>query len=370
MKKIFFLSSILLILFLVSSCKIPDKIHFSGTPKLKFAAGLDFTDVFADLMGEAFETGDALIIKNCINAPNYMTFLIRMELVDEAIDMGSIFSPGSSTVRETPLLPAKPITLPLSHFNDMLPGFRFNTGNIESKLFISGSPIVNKFNLKLNGQPINDIPVGVSGIKSNEVYDKNVPPTGGVSVDNIINPLIKIDSDMTIDIEVSLKAGTYTAAELTNQANIVVELVIWMPLVFEAVNDGAEFKLPGFEDLGEFLFSLTTDSDDMVKSLTLEIGLAHNPFKDGIFIVRNIDDPDYELFKIRMDASLISFNVRAEDIAYINKFKEKNNDAEIETDFAIKFAKGAHLVIPNTLEIMSISLEADLDSTISILGGE
>jgi hypothetical protein len=353
---------------------LPDKIHFTGTPKFKFAAGLDFTDVFADLMGEAFNIGgENLIVQNCVNAPDCMTYLIRMELVNQDIPTSDIpgYTPGGNftSSEEKKLISVNP-TLPLSDFGNTLDGFKFNTANIQSKIYVDGSSIVEKINIKLDFKEIEqfneNIPCKSSGIENSGEYRGENLPAGGKSVD--IKTFLENQENLEINLDVSLPAGKEISADDLINPWITVELLVWLPLDFK-YGAASEFKLNGLDDLGDFLFSLTTDSDDMVKSLKLEIGFDNNPFKDGKFIVRNIKDNE-EIFDVNMDSDSISFNVSSKDIAYINEFKEKNNDAEFETESIIKFDKSSTLKIPKTLKIMSIAMEADLENTISIMGDE
>jgi hypothetical protein len=374
MKKIFSFLSLLLILFLILACDLPDKIHFTGTPKIKFAAGLDFTDLFAALMGDAFNIeGDDLIVKNCADALDCMTYLIRMELVNKEILTSDI--PGYIPERDF-TLPSKftmvnnfKTELPLSEFGNTLNGFKFNTANIQSKIYIDGSPFVGNADVKLDfdttPQVINNpIPLQSSGIVSGGEYRGQYLPVGGETID--VKTFLEKQENLNINLDVSLPVGTLIQAADLSNPRIAVELLIWLPLDFK-YGAASEFKLDGLDDLGDFLSSLATNSDNMVKSLTLGIGFDNNPFKDGKFIAKHGDN---ELFDVKMESDSISFNVSSKDIAYINEFKEKNNEAEFVTDSIIKFDKGGTLKIPQTLKIMSIYLEADLENTISIMGGE
>jgi hypothetical protein len=395
MKKIFSLFSLLLILFIVLSCELPENIHIKGNPKLKFAAGLDFSEEFREMMRNAFYDGendqDNLVILDCTNDTlKWMTFLIRVGLVDfdQEItgDIVSIEVPGNTfTLPDDVHLIQTSTTFHFSEFGKFLKGFNFGTdatNKIESSLFIISSDALFdniKINLDFVDSDGEHIKSGISngnisnkpsGINLNGGEYKGVGvPTGGVSVD--VTEFFNNEEDIKIKLDVFLEKNTeYPAALLEklreqNKQEIDVELVMWLPLFFEA-GDAAEFNLPGFEDLGEFLYSLTADSDNMIKSLKLEIGLDNNPFQDGAFIVRNTKD-EKEIFKVAMDADAITFDVRAEDIDYINGIENKDN---FITESIIKFSKGAKFGIPRTLKIMSIAMEAGIEHTISFGGGE
>jgi hypothetical protein len=400
MKKIISFLSFLSILFFVFSCDLPENIHVKGSPKLRFAAGLDFSEEFREMMHDAFSDSesdrDNLVIQDCTNdVIEWMTFLIRVGLVDydqeieagldEAVESGSTF-----TLSKNVSIIKTDTTLHFSEFGNYLKGFKFVTDGIykiDSGLFIkSTNPLFE--NLKIN---LSYYDYGTDGTDGTKIKDginngniSNKPsnidltageykgigvPTGGIPVD--VTDFFDDEENIIIKLDVFLEAGTTYPIALLNKLKdqdkqeIDVELVIWLPLVFEAGED-AEFIIPGFEDLGEFLYSLTADSDDMVKSLKLEIRLDKNPFKDGTFVVRNIKDSK-EVFKVDMYADSIAFDVRAEDIDYINKIEDRDN---FETESVVKFDEGDKLRFPRTLKIMSIALEAVIDYTISIGGGE
>jgi hypothetical protein len=396
MKKIFNFISLLLILFFVFACdwQVPSNIQIKGSPGLKFAADMDFSEEFRDILHDALYDSDReqdnVVIQDCINAPDWMTFLIRVGLVDFAQEIeesinDAVVVGGNFTLPQDVHLIQTDTTLLFSEFVSFLKDFKFKTDKIESGLFIKSSD--NDFDIiKINldfynidettgekgilNKPgfsgnISNKPSGID-LNSNEYGGIGVPP-GGINVG--VTEYLNEKDDIIINLDVFLEAGKpYPVALLNklkakNKLEIDVELVIWLPLVFE-VGAGSEFILPGFEDLGDFLYSLTTDSGDMIKSLILEIGLAHNPFTGGTFICRNVQDDKKSIFKIDMEANLISFNVSPEDVAYINRIKESETD--FETEFVIEFKKTAELGIPKTLKIMSIAVEAVIDHIIEI----
>jgi hypothetical protein len=394
MKKIISFFSFLSILFFVFSCDLPENIHVTGSPKLRFAAGLDFSEEFREMMHDAFYDSeserDNLVIQDCTNdSIRWMTFLIRVGLVDYNQEIeGSIddyeISGDFFTLPADVQLIKTETTLHFSEFGNFMEGFRFatdGTNKIESAFFIkSSNAIFNSINIELDFADLDETPIksGFNGKISNKPSNINLAaneykgigiPKGGVEVD--ITEFLNDDKNVKIKLFVFLEKDTEYPVTLlnklkeNNKLDVDVELVIWLPLVLEAGKD-AELKLLGFEDLGEFLYSLTVDSDDMIKSLKLEIGLDNNPFNGGTFIVRNTEDNN-EIFKVGMDADSIAFDVRAEDIAYINRIEGKE---KFETESVVKFHEGAQLRIPRTLKIMSIALEAEIDYTISLGGGE
>jgi hypothetical protein len=365
---------------------LPEKIHIQGSPELRFAAGLDFSEEFREMMRDAFSENDQenVVIQDCINAPDWMTFLIRVGLVayQEGFEIGEIegFDDSGPTfpLQEDKELINTEITLHFFDFRELLGDFKFGKDGIKSSFFITvPEAIEDKIKIELSfvdGETV-DIPLIIPNNPSNidlkaSEYGGTDIPGGGVEFDDI-SDYLNGDENRMIQLKVSLISGEEYPVSLLkdlledNKLDINVEWVIWLPLFFE-MEDGAELILPGFDDLGDFLFSLTTDSDGMIKSLNLEIGLDSNPFKDGKFIVRNIED-DTDVFVVNMDADEIAFDVRPEDIDYINEIKK--NGTDFITDFIIKFEEGAKFGIPKTLKIMSIAVGVGIDHTISFGGG-
>jgi hypothetical protein len=244
----------------------------------------------------------------------------------------------------------------------MLPGFKFNTANIKSKLYVDGTPLVDKVKIKMDlnstEQINNKMSRQSSGIESGGEYSGVDLPSGGVDV-NVYSFLDK-QEDLKINLDVSLAAGTtINAADLDNP-EIAVELVIWLPLEFIA-GDNAEFKLP-FDGMGEFLISIA--ESEMIENLSLNIGLNKNPFSGGKFVIQNLAD-GYKI-ECPIEEASIGFNIKKEDVDYINKEKEN----QLDFQFNITFNKDAVLGIHRTLKIMTVSLEANVDHTISLGGGE
>jgi hypothetical protein len=373
MKKIISFFSFLLILFLISACnwQIPSKIQLKGSPSLKFALDMDFSEMFREMMGDAFYTGDNnIVIQDCThNAIQDMTFLIRVGLVDEALDAGSILDNPTVPLPTDKKIFSNRVELPLSSLGNFLEGFKFNTAGINSSLFIDGSAIVDKIKLNLKftdsqgqiHQVINNekITPGASGVNpASKVYDiKNVIPPGGRPIDALARQFVGAKEDLTIDLDVILEAGPYSAS-LLNNSRVAVELVFWLPLIFES--DGTpELKMPGFDGMGDFLKSLSDAG--MIKYLKLQIGLNSNPFQNGNFVVLNTEDNNAEVFKIQMTGTSMGFELGEERLNYIN-----NNP--FSPDFKILFKEGALLRIPRTLKLMSVSLDAKIDHTIEIGG--
>jgi hypothetical protein len=391
MKKSFSFFSLLSILFLILACdwQVPSKIQIKGSPSVTFAIGIDFSEMFREMMRDAFYDSehdrDNLVIQDCINAPEWMTFLIRVGLVDydqeiegsinDAVEVG-----GNFTLPEDVHLIQTETTLLFSEFGNFLKDFIFNTDEIESSLFIniSDDPMFGDIKIKLDfvdstPSPKNVIDGKISEIskKSSDFFNINDReytgvgvPAGSAAVD--IKDFLNEKEDIVIKLDVFLEKNTsYPIALLNklkeqNKLDIDVELFIWLPLVFESESE-AELNLPGFEGLGGFLRSLSESG--MIEYLKLEIGLNKNPFKDGEFVIRDADE--YEITAFPMDETAMGFELKEDAIKYINDREDK-----FEPEFIISFDEKTKLGIPKKLEIMTVSVDAKINHTIKIGGGE
>jgi len=368
MKKLFFFFTLLLILFFISACnwQVPSKIQIKGNPSLKFSLGMDFSEMFKEMMNDAFNTNDnTVVIQNCVNAPNYMTFLIHVDLCNQEIDLSEITGSGNqsgsiSIPPKTNLIPPQKTKLPVNNFKKNLEGFKFDAENIKSSLFVGGSSIVDKLTINVFMDSHSEVINGFTNPKTggidlkNRIYYGTEIPVGGRDFSEIVRPSLENHNEMEINLSVDLKAGIVDTADL-REPNLKVELVIWLPLVFKA-DDNAAIKLPGFDGMGEFINSLTKSG--MIEYLKLDIGLNENPFKNGKFVIQNPKD-GYEIIKLGMTGNAIGFVLKEENVKYFN-------DNTFIPDFKISFAQNATLGIPKTLKLMSVSMDARINHTIDL----
>jgi len=368
MKKFFFFFPLLTVLFFMSACKwrVPSEIQVKGSPALKFSLDMDFSEMFKEMMDDAFKTDDkTVVIQNCINAPEHMTFLIHVDLLNQGINLGEEIPPADPSGNinlplDTPLISPQITKLPVNNFSKNLEGFTFDTDNIKSSLFVDGSPIVDKLKINITLDSQSEVINGfttpkTSGIDVNsKTYSRTAMPDGGEDFSDIVKPSLVNHREMEINLSVDLKAGTIPAADL-NDPKIKVELVIWLPLVFKA-DDEAAIKLPGFDGMGDFLNSLTESG--MIDYLKLDIGLNVNPFKEGKFVMQNHAN-GYEILRMDMTGNAIGIVLSQEKIKYFN-------DNTFTPEFKILYSKGGELGIPKTLKVMSVSMNAKIDHTIEL----
>ena len=405
MKKYLSFLFIILIIFSVNSCdwQVPSEIHIKGSPSLKLAVGMDFSETFKSMMDNAFNSdGNDLIIQSCpkaVNTPfNLMTFLIRIKIAEITIDdfkkkfnisqIQSILGGGSSKLKDFSFLnPAfnndypisdsgdDSISLPLN-FGDILDGFLFNDEIIKSKVFISGSDIANVLKVKLdfnfiddNGavenvlQEISDFTPQASGIDPDvKVYNGFELPSGGAD-DIFPATFINKNGNLVIDYQILIDNDKpVNAAMFNDDANVQVELLVWFPLKFETSPDrGAVFKLVDFDVMGDFFNSISESG--IIEAIKLQIELNVNPFEDGKLIITN--ETDGKIINCPpMTPKIITLNFTEDDVKYINNnlFKPK---------FSIVFNDlGDDLPIPRELKIMTVSVDTVINYSIPVGGAD
>jgi hypothetical protein len=322
---------------------------------------MDFSEMFKEMMNDAFVTTDnKVVIQNCVNAPDYMTFLIHVDLCNQKIDLGIGNQSGIINIPADRNLINSNTKLPVNNFKKNLEGFKFDTDNIKSNLFVDGSPIVEKLEIKIS---LDSVSKNISGFTyprtsgvdlKSKIYNGREIPAGGENFSGIVKPSLEDNKEMEINLSVVLKSGNINA-DVLRDPEIKVELVIWLPLVFKA-EDKAAIKLPGFDGMGNFLNSLTASG--MIEYLNLNIGLNVNPFKEGKFVIQNPVN-GYEIIRLGMSANAIGFELTEEDVKYFN-------DNTFTPDFKIAFAQGARLGIPKALKIMNVSMGARINHTIEL----
>jgi len=378
MKNLFSYLSLALVLLLIFACdlQVPKAIQVKGNPELKFAVKSWEIDLFSDIMASALGDNDNTQIFECINAPTYKTFLIRMELFDSELELedplggvvininGGDYSIDNQdiifTLQEPVYLassdPDEPVTVTLSfsNFNDSMPGFKFKKESIKSKLYISGSEIVTIFTVEFKTN------ISTDQMKVTNNYDlpdnahttMTVLPDGGINVD--IADLISSGDDAEIEFKVFIEKDKDIRREWLNTHNFKGELVIWIPMELEAGDDGADInfnKLGSFEGFGDFFTSLSEYG--YIKSIDLSIGMNVNPFMNGILI---IEDDNYKI-ENPMGEKTINFAFSEDDVNYIN-----NNSFDPELIFS--FGPKAIVRVPKTFSLTTVALKAGLEYTL------
>lgn len=360
MKRLFSFFPLLLVFLGVLACdlEIPTVVEIRGTPSLKLNVNLDFNELFQDMFDDAFDSEDnEMVVLDCIHDSIVnKTFVISMLLYNEKRDIPEIPSDGDVTAN-LELVNSK-TTLTLGNFDGFLDGFLFKKQDIKSKLFIGGSDIVDEFETTLSyGNP--EISIDHKGkttppdsgiSRDDKEYEESALMSGGIDID--ISDYLSKKIDMEMELKIVLPAGNYDPDDFSD-ATVRVELVIWLPMVFVPEGDEAEFKLPGFEELGNLFSSLA--EAEMFKSIKVEVEIApENPFVEGKLVIRNKNDPVYKFPEREMKQEAFEIFFEKKDLDYINSREN------IELEFIILYDNNEELPIQKNLNIMSISIEAEI----------
>jgi hypothetical protein len=356
MNKIRAFPVIALILFFVFACTIPSSVEVKGSPSLKFAANMDFNDFFSDMLDDVFNSGDDEVqILNCTHSSlGYKTFLLRMEiyrdddynceveeshfLIDGAdgyifingveihVEVNGHGSDKKFTVLDSDYVIAfsdEPQTVSFTGFEDYLEGFGFT--EISSKMYVSGTQLASALSIKLSqvdseGNEISVMSNGKitsiqeSGVEFLEEYTGRELPAGGKNIE--ISDIINSNVDLSMVYEIYLQKDSEINFEWMEGTQVIVaELVIWLPMKLESIEDDAVFKFPDFFDgIGDVFKSLAETG--LVENMSIKIGMHPlNPFGNGIFVIK---DELYAPIQTPLNKDSFSINLKEEDVDYIN----------------------------------------------------
>jgi hypothetical protein len=402
MKKsaVFLILSFILLGFFACQFAIPTAIEIIGTPSAKFAETVDVGKMFEDLLQSAIDKDERLTMIPCTNEKiNIITNLIYVKLIEDKYDdlmdrndIKKIF-PDTTLIPEEHIgidIPPVPLEnpetlillnsetdlknrliIPLSELGSLLPGFKFydgkdgndEEGSYKVRLYFSGSEIIEKTNMNItifevkkedDGETYTVLP-GTIPTKCDDIEFKNDKSdieiwekdeeykgvsfvTDGTEIDI---PLT--NHDIAISFEVFIPKGETLLLSDFKASKIKIELVIWLPLKFEAIKDEASLYFPDdyFFSSEEDLFGRDEpDSEslvfDIVESLSVDINFQKHPFKGrdliitskGVVITHRIEEDN-----------ALSFFVAEDNMNEINK----PENWPFAPDIAIRFTKGATL---------------------------
>jgi len=374
MKKFFTIFSLALTSFFVFACNLqmPKAIQIIGNPELKFSANWE-VDIFKDMIESAFGgDDDSMEIYECTNAPQYKTFLIRMEIYDGNVFIGGTnVNPGSggkqTLINRMDLTSSgnNPKRVSISGFGNHLEGFKLVDDNVESKLYVDGSSeIVTATTIKLTGD-VHVYPSPGTAKKApqrislaDNAHTLQELPDGGIDV--VLPPeFFTGDAGIDIGYDVYLASGEEIETSWLNQEhNFKVELAIWIPLVLEAEKDDAKLMFDSFEGIGDFFTSMSESG--FIESLILEIGMNANPFKEGVLVINDINNTNFKIIN-SMSADALNFVLSEDDVKYINE-----ND--FDPKFSIWFKKDDVIRVSNVFNITTVSLTAQLNFIVELWG--
>jgi hypothetical protein len=346
---VFLALSLLVLILFACDFTLPKAIEIKGTPSVRFSQSYDIGSQFTELINDAIKSDDAegMDIVSCANT-EFVTFVIHMDLFDRqltidedapdgiedefpGIDLNLIHelvdNDEYTLTEDKDLLNSGkdskgPMTLPLSSIGSYLTDFKFK--GLITKLFFSGATIIPKLRIEIATVEIDEnhtgpIPEpddelfikfeGVENLSSGydnwkTSYTGATPPSGGTPFEFPIN-----GKDVAVFFRIIVPEGTTLMFADLNDSLIKVEVVVWLPFVFEAEKDNAEMIFPEdalFSSEGDLFGRKSAGEDnmmtDIVESLSLKIMLKESPFKKGekliitsgnIVIINELDDVSF-----------------------------------------------------------------------------
>jgi hypothetical protein len=370
---------------------MPSKVEVTGSPSVEFAANINFDDFFNDMFENALNSGGGgTEVITCTNPSlEFKTFVLRMEIFREEnyrckVNEDSFDPSGEGTItindvdipvkqigadkkflvlenNETIAESDEPYTRTFKGLDDYMEGFEFF--GIESKIYIYGTELANVVSIDLKRVDsygtetlmvqADEIQKGPSGVESLEEYTGLTIPDGGETID--ISDAINGSGDLSIKHRIYIPKDTEINSEWFDDPHtIIAEIIIWLPMTFDSIEDNAVFKFPDFFDTITNLFKSLAGTG-CIENMDIKITIDPlNPFGlgNGIFIIN-----DYSYGNIRSPVDEHSFLIKfnEEEIDYINKYPFDPNY------FVLYPEKKSLLEIPNGMLISTISLNAGLD---------
>jgi len=340
---LFLVLSLFLLIFF--SCQIPTAIEIIGTPSVRFAETVDIGKMFMDLLSKAINKDDRLSIIPC-DKPEVMTCLIHAELIDNKYnqvitdtDINDLFFGqelndghlGYKLDDKTTLIRTNPddddVNVPLSELGSLLKGFMFH--GYKTKLYLSGSKIIEKSKIIMTIEEIDPgsnppiPPITKSGKNESSKIDdwkKNgysgtSCPDGGIDIDIPIT-----GKDVNVTFEVYIPGGTTVYLDDFEGDTIKVEVVVWLPFEFEAV-DEAELSFPDdafFSSEDDLFCRDEPDSDslflDIIESLSVSVKFKNSPFNGADLIISSLGIDIHN----GIENDTLSFTLTEDDMKAIN----------------------------------------------------
>jgi len=351
MNRLFSFLGVFLLLFVVFACKMPSELEVTGSPSLKFAANMNFNEYFSDMIDDALnKDGDTQTIPCTNPSLNYKVLLLRMEIfrkenymcsVDESSfsgDTGTITINGEEipvtkndtehkyfvlTNSKTIASSSEPHVRTFKGLDDYFEGFEFI--GIKSKLYIYGTDLANVVNIDLDkvddegNETVfvedHDVDKGSSNTEFIEEYTGLGLPPGGADVD--IEDIINSGGDLLLNYKIYIPAGREIEFDWIDvPQTIIAELVIWLPMTLESVEENAHVKFPSFfNGIGDIIKSLS--GTGCIETMTINLTITpSNPFSNGIFV---ISDEAYGNISSPLDINSFNINLNQDEIDYINK---------------------------------------------------
>jgi len=386
----FFVLLILGLIFFACELTIPSAIDFKGSPKLDFVQtiniGEKFTSILADEIKKKQDISqvEEMIILEC-EKTDIFTDIIYMELFNEILesetDLGNfpgnelenIFLQDDTVMLDQPKnlinkYDNDPMEIPFSSIGALLEGFEFTGHKII--LYVSGSSIVNKAKIDIKFETMED--GEMTGVKEyndkgpiNEEsdienwkngYTATLPPSGGIELEGF--PLD--GKDLDVYFKVYIPAGTELERSDLQDGSIKVEVVVWLPFMFEAKEEGATIAFPDdalFSSEKDLFGREKPDEDNMmvkiIQSLSLEIKFDDNPFKESTLIVYS---KGIEIKNELKEDNSFPFVVSEDNMKKINS----PENWPFTPNFKMKYSQGSTLWFPRTFNTTNFIFSAKI----------
>jgi len=391
MKKsaVFLILSFVLLGFFACQYSIPTAIEVIGNPSAKFAETVDVGKKFEELLKFAIDKDERLTMIPCTNSKTeIITNLIHVELInkeypklEDPADFPATFPDADESLADlfdtdTPLENHENLILldsekdkknrlliQLSELGSLLPEFEFYNGKdaegnvltdqegvYKARLYFSGTEIIRKTKIRIKtievevtideddkevyhflpgtdhteDKQFKDGNSNIEKWKEDGYYDGETCPSDGIEIDI---PLTR--NDIAISFEVYIPEGETLSLSDFEESYINVELVIWLPLKFIAINDEAALSFPDdyfFSSKDDLFGREEPDSEslvfDIVESLSVDINFHNHPFmgRDLIISNKDISKKDIDIVrKIIESNDALSFTIPEDKMKIINK---------------------------------------------------
>ena len=398
-KKVKYLTLIVLIAFSACTFTLPNAIQFLGSPALRVTANIDFNEELLKRIEDGFDAGDdrKASVLDCPANEHVQTYLAHMTIEEDyEIVLSDMFFDffgmnllqlleyfNVEIVKDFPVYDSRlnlpsPITLPLATLGEYFNDINFNLDGSKAKLYFftefdlmknvymeiefvavdeDGNELVTVAPVKLLcPKPGASIEFGRSGIQldSNSYLNDDLP-VGGVEIDDFLY-LLNEKNDVVVNFRVFIPEGTIITRErFQDVVTFTAELAVWLPLSFDAA-EGAELTIGSFDEAGDFIENIS----DMVKSFSVNVKTTQqNLFKEGILNIRQ-PDTDLEIIK-PLNTQSLNFAVSPADMRKI-----KALGRNFEPEIIIKFPQEQNIIFPRNLGITTISLDAVFDYSIGL----
>ena len=382
MKRVLIFISIVTVFLVVFACTLPKEIEIKGNPSVRFAANMDLSEMFLDMLTDGFSADDELFIQNCTNpALETQTFLLGKRIIDEPFEIDEL-DPNLSHLGgfeyelTDPMQLSEPdasFPVDFSDIGEFIPGFQF-TDSVKAYVFIEcdSLEILNITTIELTfGSELmeiqgKDIDPRLSGIdlESSE-YTAATIPKWGIDVSSQIIKLMNDGEETEVGVNIFIPAGEVIHDDWFGPINVGGELIIWLPLELVAGPDGAEILFPEdfMGDSGKDLFGRSNADDDaytqMFESMRIKIDLSKSPFKGGTLLVESYAGKKVISISAELQGDSLDFPIDEEDM-------KKINDPEyfpFIPEFSVSFKPGGILSVPVDLMATIVSFEGKMKYT-------